>query len=167
MDSFLLQLKKTMVDIPRFFPQQPLHPVQLKTSIQVRRSRWRNLESAQKKEFSAYWDRVRHSLNPKLHKVLKVDHMYRKHWLPYIGSMSEWCTNNMHLIVYREAQRIDKQFWFGRHPPMFYPLRQLRCLPYKRSQKEIFTEIEEVKRNPVKLPYLEEVNEFEEMMADL
>jgi hypothetical protein len=54
MHNFLLQLKKTMVDIPRFFPQQPLHPVQVETSIQVRRSRWRNLGSEQKKEFSAY-----------------------------------------------------------------------------------------------------------------
>jgi hypothetical protein len=110
---------------------------------------------------------VKHSLNPKLHKVLKVDHMYRKHWLPYIGGMSKLCTNNMHLIVYREAQRIEKQFCFSRHPPMLYPLRQLRCMPYKRSQKEMLTEILDVKKNPVKLPNPEEVNKFKKMMADL
>jgi hypothetical protein len=46
-------------------------------------------------------------------------------------------------------------------------MRQLRCLPYKKSQRAMAREIDEVKRKQVMMPFPPNVDELQESVADL
>jgi hypothetical protein len=46
-------------------------------------------------------------------------------------------------------------------------MRQLRCLPYKKSQIAMIREIDEVKKNQARMPFPLDVDEFWESVADL
>jgi hypothetical protein len=109
--GFIMNLKKTVHrdNRPkRYRPKQPLRAIRVETSAWMMQLRFEQMSVDLKREFSQLWHSIKRTIRPIIYKQIFTDRLYEKWIYPCVAPYSEWCTNYMILIMYREGERIEK-----------------------------------------------------------